>query len=408
MKRNLDSTGMVHIGMMNDKSINGYRISISMKSAVDPQRLQKAADRVVARYPMICCRMTKDSHWCYTEPVEKITVLKDSGKILGSINKDNVFDQAMNIIYEDNRIILEVFHALTDGHGIFTFLNALLKEYIALEDKEYDMPYLGIAPDGEYEDGFAKHGTAAVAEGLTTKVDNPYYFDTIDHSLPLKFTTFRLNRQDFKQKSKTFRCTLNELLLVMIYKAIFSMKGTDNKDVVLAVPINLRNKFESASLRNFIHIAKIGVRKNSISSATDEMIMSIRNQLHRQNNKEYLHKAITQVARLRYGTIMRLSPLWLKTLIIKAGVICRFDKSCMTVSNLGDLSYMLPDAIHRIQHVDTMLSPRPKSRYNCCVATVGDIINVTFTHATADDSFIKGIHSWLGENNISYTTHMHN
>ncbi len=408
MKRNLDATGMVHIGMMNEYSINGYRISATMKSAVDPQRLQKAADRVTERYPMICCRMTKDSHWCYTEPVEKITVLKDSGKILGSIDKDNVFTQAMNIIYHDNKIILEVFHALTDGHGIFTFLNALLKEYIALEDEEYDMPYLGIAPDGEYEDGFAKHGTATVGEGLTTKVKSPYFFDPIDRSLPLKFTTFRLNRQDFKRKSKTHQCTLNELLLVMIYNAIFTLKGTDNKDVVLAVPINLRNKFESASLRNFIHIAKIGVRKNSTSSAPEDMIMSIRNQLHRQNNKEYLHKAITQVANLRYGTIMRLSPLWLKKIIIKAGVLFGFDKSCMTVSNLGDLSYMMPDSIHRVEHVDTMLSPRPKSRYNCCVATVGDIINVTFTHATADDSFINGIHGWLSENSISYTTYLHN
>ncbi|MBP0980200.1 MAG: hypothetical protein J6Q18_01410, partial [Oscillospiraceae bacterium] len=71
-------------------------------------------------------------------------------------------------------------------------------------------------------------------------------------------------------------------------------------------------------------------------------------------------------------------------------------------------AYLMPDIAEHITCVDTMLSPRPKSRYNCCVATVGDIINVTFTHATADDSFINGIHGWLSENSISYTTHMHN
>ena len=81
--------------------------------------------------------------------------------------------------------------------------------------------------------------------------------------------------------------------------SIFGMKSSEGKDVVLAVPINLRNKFQSQSLRNFIHLAKISLRKKETENSMESMVKEIRRQLHLQNNKEYLHKAISQYGRLQ-------------------------------------------------------------------------------------------------------------
>ncbi len=129
--------------------------------------------------------------------------------------------------------------------------------------------------------------------------------------------------------------------------------------------------------------------------------------MHLQNNKEYLHKAISQYGRLQQSFFMKIAPLWMKNIIVKLGDVFKYDKSCMTVSNLGDVSYILPDAYANIKFVDTMLAPRINSPYNCCLATLGDYMNITFTHSHKDDHFVSGIDSWLKENSISYTTYVH-
>ena len=407
MKKRLDTTAIVHTARMSEKAINSYRISIAMDHIVNPQLLQQAVDNTIQRYPMICCRMVEDSHWVYSEGLDSLKIIPDTLGVLGSITHKNVYQQAMNIIYKDDRIILEAFHSVTDGHGAFTYINTLLNEYLRLRNSDNtEQVYYGIAPEAEYEDGFVVYGTSPENPEKITDVTAPFTFEKGNVTKP-RFTTYRINLKEMKSLAKSHRCTLNELTLIMVYNSIFGIKSSEGKDVVLAVPINLRNKFQSRSLRNFVHLAKISLRKKETENSIENMVKEIRRQLHLQNNKEYLHKAISQYGRLQKSFIMKIVPLWLKNLLIKSADLFNYDKSCMTVSNLGDVSYMLPQASKSIRYVDAILSPRLTSPYNCCLATLGDYMNVTFTHSNANDHFITGIDNWLKTNNISYTTYVH-
>ncbi len=408
MKKKLDTTAIVHTARMNENSINAYRISIEMDHTIVPGLLQQAVDNIILRYPMICCRMAEDGYWVYSEGLDSIKIMPDTLGVMGSINHKNVYSQAVNIIYSRDRIIFEAFHSVTDGHGAFTFLNALLNEYLRLKNsRQPEFIYHGVAPEAEYEDSFVAFGNSRNSPEKIKKVNSPFSFEKIDRSVPLSFTTFRLDIREMKKLAKSYQCTLNELVLVMVYSAIFNIKSSDGKDVVIAVPINLRNKFRSKSLRNFFHLAKINLRKKTGENSTADMITEIRRQLHMQNNKEYLHKAISQLARVQESFAMKIAPLWAKNIIVKVGDLFRYDKSCMTVSNLGDLSYMLPQAAGNIRYIDTMLSPRANSRYNCCVGSIGDCMNVTFTHSHSADHFVTGIDSWLKTNGIPFTTYSH-
>ncbi len=407
MNTKLDTSAIVHTALMNDNTINAYRIAVTLKEAVDPARLQKAVDRVAGRYPMICCRITEDGNWLYSQPLETITVKEDDHRILKSVNKNNIWTQATHIMYSANQIVFETFHSVADGYGAFTFLNGFVREYLAMADRDYDMPYLGLATESEMECGFTKHSQPVPAPEKIIDIKNAFVFEKLDYSLPLRFTTVRINLQQFKTMAKAHQCTLNEILLGMVYHSIFTLDNTDGKDVVLAVPINLRNKFESYSLRNFSLLAKTCLRKSPVYDSVEETVKQIRNQLHRQNNKEYLQKAIFQAKQRFDGPITGKLPLWVKNMAIKIGDSLGFDKSCMTVSNLGNLAYLLPDIHDKIMCVDTMMSPRKKSRYNCCVSTLGDSLNMTFTHSRENDPFLNAIGNWLTQNEISYTTQSH-
>ncbi|MBR6609533.1 MAG: hypothetical protein IKK99_04880 [Oscillospiraceae bacterium] len=408
MKTRLDTTAIVHTARMNENNINAYRISITMDHIVNPQLLQQAVDNTISRYPMICCRMVEDGYWFYSEGLDSLKIIPDTLGVLGSITHKNVYQQAMNIIYKDDRIVLEAFHSVTDGHGAFTYINTLLYEYLRLKNSSCtEQVYYGIAPEAEYEDGFVVHSTNPKRPEKITEVISAFAFEKENTAVCPQFTTYRLNLKEMKNLAKSHRCTLNELALIMVYNSIFGMKSSEGKDVVLAVPINLRNKFQSQSLRNFIHLAKISLRKKETENSMESMVKEIRRQLHLQNNKEYLHKAISQYGRLQKSYIMSIAPLWVKNLLIKVADLFNYDKSCMTVSNLGDVSHMLPEVAQNIKFVDTMLAPRMNSPYNCCLATLGNYMNITFTHSNENDHFITGIDSWLKTNNISYTTYVH-
>ena len=407
MKTKFDSSAIVHTALMNDNTINNYRISITMKETVDPDRLQKAVDLVASRYPMIVCRVAEGSSWIYSQPLPTVAVKPDDGRILKSLDRHNIHEQAVNVMYYENKVIFEAFHSVADGFGAFTFLNGLLREYIEMASASYEVPYLGNPPEIEMECGFTKHGTIKGAPENIVSIKNAYQFPQLDYKKPLRFTTVRMNLRQAKDMAKAQQWTLNELMLAMVYSAVFTLPGTENKDVVFSVPVNMRNKFESRSLRNFSYLAKTSLRKGPQLADTGSIVREVRSQLHRQNNKDYLHKALSQVKNRFDGPLTANLPLWLKYTLIRLGVRFGFDKSCMTVSNVGNLSYLLPDIHEHIITVDTMLSPRRKSAYNCCISSIGEKLNITFTHSEENDPLLNAIGSWLKQNSIEYSMQSH-
>ena len=407
MRTKFDSSAIVHTALMNDNTINNYRIAITMKEEVDAQRLQRAVDLVAGRYPMIICRVANGANWIYSEPLPTVAVKEDDGRILKSLDRHNIFQQAVNIMYSGNKVIFEAFHSVADGFGAFTFLNGLLREYIEMDSGNYEEPYLGNAPEIEMECGFTKHGTAKGTPENIVSIKNAFQFPVLDYKKPLRFTTVHMNLRRAKNIAKANQWTLNELMVAMVYSAVFKLDNTDGKDVVFSVPVNMRNKFESRSLRNFSYLTKTSLRKGPDTATTDAIVREVRSQLHRQNNKEYLYKALSQVKNRFDGPLTAKMPLWFKYMLIRMGVAFGFDKSCMTVSNVGNLAYMLPDIHEHITAVDTMLSPRRKSAYNCCISSLGELLNITFTHSEENDPLLNAIGGWLAENNIEYTMQSH-
>lgn len=406
MNTKLDTTAIVHCALMNERVINNYRISVTVDHVVDKDILQRAVDKLVERFPMICCRIISDGRWYYSEKMDRIIVKDDDFPILRSLNYKNVFEQAVNIICAENKIIFEAFHSVTDGSGAFVFLNALIAEYSDLVSGGEGIDW-GIASERECEDAFAKFGNAV--KTLKDPVDhsNGFKFRPLAEGEKIGFSSLRLNLRQTKDVAKKHRCTLNEMILSIIYYGIFSLDYSLGKNVVLTVPVNLRNKFESPTLRNFSFLANAAVRSEGVDKPLEEVVREIRTRLLKQNNREYLHAGITKIMKMANNPLMRIAPLALKNLAIRAGAAMGGDKGCMTVSNLGDVSRMLPDAAEYIKDLDIMMSPRRHSPFNCVVSSMNGQLSLNFTHGDPDAQFIKGVKAFLDSCGISYTHKIH-
>lgn len=401
MRIKLDSSAIVHCALMNENVINNYRISLAMDRPVNAELLQRAADKMVDRFPMICCRIVDDGKWYYGEKLDKVTVKPDTMPILRSLNHKNVFEQAVNIIYSGNKIIFEAFHSVTDGFGAFTFLNALVCEYQDLLTGGEGIDW-GVYSERECEDGFVRFGDADKIIKDPVDHSNGFKFRPLAEGEKIGFSSFCLNLRQTKNLAKSLSCTLNEMILTIIYYGAFSLDYSMNKNVVLTVPVNLRNKFESPTLHNFSFLANASVRSTGVSKPVEEVIREIRTQLHKQNNREYLHSAITNIVNITEMPVVKYAPLPLKKLFIRIGAAMGGDKGCMTVSNLGDISRMMPDAVNYVKELYIMMSPRRNSPFNCCIASLGGDLCLNFTHGDPDSQFLKGIRRFLDANGIEY------
>ena len=67
----LDNAGVLYSALKKEKYAPVYRFSAVMKEPVDSEKLQKAVDRTMPRFPGFRVRIRKGAFWCYFEPNEK-------------------------------------------------------------------------------------------------------------------------------------------------------------------------------------------------------------------------------------------------------------------------------------------------------------------------------------------------
>ena len=207
-----------------------------------------------------------------------------------------------------------------------------------------------------------------------------------------------------RQLAKNARCSMNDLLVATVFKAIFRLKGTEGKSVALTVPVNLRRYFDTPSLLNFSYLSTATIKNRDSHMPLHDMAMHIREQLKKQNNEKHLHRAISKIVAVSKAPYIRYVPVFVKNFVIKLALKFGVEKTCMTVTNLGNVATMLPAAEGYLKNVDVLLSPRRSAPYNCGIVSYNDDLHLILTHNKGKDLFVKGLTEQLSEMGIEFTT----
>lgn len=104
------------------------RIIIRMRDLIDPDALRYAVDMTMKRYPYFCVELQKrDGHYVFVENRRPV-VIADSmhGAALNSAESHY---HMIAFCRQDNRIVLDVFHGMTDGTGAYEVVRTLLYYY---------------------------------------------------------------------------------------------------------------------------------------------------------------------------------------------------------------------------------------------------------------------------------------
>ena len=373
----LDTAALIFPAVARKNWRNAFRVSASLNEPVDPDVLQRAAADLRPRFPSFFVTLQRGAFWYYLEEsAEKVRVKPDYAYPLTLMSSKELRQNCMRILYHENRIAVEYFHVLADGRGGMIFLSNLLARYLELK-YGIEIPKGDIIRDckepprpEELEDSFLKY-TADVA----AVQKEPHSYRLHGEPEPDGFLNLITGIADTKQLLSTahrYKVSLTSFLSAVMAKCILEMQDLETprkkqKPVKVTVPVDLRQLFESNTLRNFVLVLNLGVDPRFGDYTLEELCKIIHHQLGAGATRQNMAGMIAANVLPQKVAPIRLAPVFLKNFIMNQVYESRGEKcGCINISNLNQLR--LPDEMKTyINRMEFIVGPQRSYPNNCCV-----------------------------------------
>lgn len=384
----LDNAGTVFPGQNTRTWSNMIRASLNLKEEVDPELLLEAVKRCLPRFPTMAVRLRNGLFWHYIEKnPEAPVVLPDANNPCLRLNHSENNRYMFRVFYYKNRISIEIFHALTDGFGASVFLNTITAEYLRL--KGYDIPCGGMVydineppKDEEIEDSFVKYASKTAKEGiLQFKAYHRPGEKMPKHTSII--TTGYIPVDILKAKAKEHGVTITEYMasvLMLIHMQFQRKENIKQREVVIQVPVNCRNQFDSKTLRNFSVNYQLRIDPNWGEYTFEEVLRHLSLSLRLTNTPKHLSAMFASNLSLERNPLMRIIPIAIKDFAVGLAFTCGAEKTTSSVfTNVGVIN--VPSEM--MEHVESyILMPSPGRLNGARVGagTIGNTMAVTFAN----------------------------
>ncbi len=105
------------------------RIRIRMRDLVDPDCMRHAVDTTMTRYPYFCVELKigEENKWEYTDNSRPVVITNSLSGV--ELNSQESNYHLISFSWQDNWIIMDVSHAMTDGTGAYEVVRTFLYYY---------------------------------------------------------------------------------------------------------------------------------------------------------------------------------------------------------------------------------------------------------------------------------------
>ena len=121
-------TGIRQLYSSNKENPNEIRIRIRMRDLIDPSALRHAVDTTMQRYPYFCVELQKkDGQYVFVDNTRPVVITNSLHGV--DLNAEESNYHMVAFAYQDNWIIFDIFHGMTDGTGAYEVIRTLLYYY---------------------------------------------------------------------------------------------------------------------------------------------------------------------------------------------------------------------------------------------------------------------------------------
>lgn len=384
----LDNAAKIFPGQNSRTWSNVFRLSVQLKQKIDPRVLSQALTATLERIPSFNVRIRRGLFWYYFEKnPNNLQVLPDIKNPCYRIKfrENNGF--LLRVFYRDNRISVDVYHALCDGYGASVFIFTLVGEYLRLKGEEitYNQFVLDVKDspkDCEVEDSYSRYADSKVPYDRKDK----WVYHAKGTKMPMHMTNFTVGYMSFKElhaAAKTYGVTVTEFLAALLMDVHYRKQLKENKkqrEICVQIPVNLRKAFPSETLRNFVLCLRVKLNPNLGEYNFEEILRSVSLQLKLANDPKLINSLMTQNMKLERNAVTKHLPLVLKDMGVAIGFLITAEQTTSTLlSNLGAIR--LPESVEKnIEKAVLFTGPGKVNGARCGVLSIGDKFAFSFSN----------------------------
>lgn len=381
----LDNAAKIFPPNSKNSDTKVFRFACETYEPVDKDVLQNALDITIESFPLYKSVIKSGLFWYYFEMSRfeaKVTeeILPPCAALYDKNKKGLLF----RVMYFKKRISFEVYHALSDGAGALQFFKTLVFHYIIMKN-EYEfkdkVPVLDMDASNtqKMDDSFQKYYSGKCSgvkrKGIKalklrgTKIPE-YRISVIEGIVPTDLTLGKA--KEYKASLTVF---LASVLMVSINEEIpLRLK---KRPIVLSVPVNLRNYYNSQTARNFFGVINIGYDFSGGSNELKDVIESVRNSFRENLKLEHLGNRINMLSSLEHNYVLRAVPLFIKDVALRTANNIADRSYTSTLSNVGAIT--MPEDIRPfISSFDVFVST---NKMQACVCSYENKLRISFTSA---------------------------
>ncbi|SHI09838.1 Uncharacterized protein, contains a NRPS condensation (elongation) domain [Sporobacter termitidis DSM 10068] len=366
----LDNASKIFPATWTLKDPKVFRIACELTEAVKPELLQKALDQTIDDIPVYKSVLRRGMFWYYMEKSDmRPEAHMESNTVCAPIYVGLRYNLLFRVSFFKNRINLEVFHALSDGAGALRFLQTLVHYYIILIGKG-KFENTAAATDnasvsGLMDDSFGKHFIGQCGKRNRADVKDAKAYQ-------IRGVRFDDNRMQLIEGSMSAKKVLDEahkndvtltayLASLFVYAIGKEMRARGRKyPVVLTVPVNLRQYYESVTVRNFFGFINISYRFDSDTEDLTTVIQGISERFKKALTVEQLDYQSNKYMSIERNLFARIVPLPIKDLVARLVVSKSVRHTTSIISNIGKITMPLEFAPYIRQFSVCTSAPRPQ------------------------------------------------
>ena len=322
-----------------------FRLSCELKENVDLETLQTALDETIEEFPFFNCVLHRGIFWYYLEESNLRAVVEEEHT---PACMPLYIPGHKNLLYRVNfykkRINLEMFHVLADGTGAFMFFKSMVTRYLQLRHNldENIKPTDDFSVEEKTGDAFGDYyskqkGLKQLKEMSSTKAYQ-VSGELDDYLLP-HLVEGCVSAGKFLELAHSYNTTVGVLCVALYIKAVIQGMNRLQKrrHVVVSVPVNLRQYFNSGTTRNFFGVINIDYDPADYNGELESIITPVARDFKEKLSSDSIEKTMNSYAALEHNFGIKMIPLPLKDIGI--GFFDRSAKKGVTssMSNLGQI-----------------------------------------------------------------------
>lgn len=400
----LDNAAILFSAATHRAETQVFRFSCELKEPVDEFLLQKALDTTIADFEAYRYVMKRGFFWYYLEESDMRPEVREEYKpVCGQLYRTNKKMLLFEVTYFRAIINIEVFHVLSDGAGAIKFFEALVINYLSIKkglSEEDARTFIKFTASKRQmrDDSFTRYCTG----GRKLKINkNPKALKLRGFRYTqnrLKLIRAHISTREILAQARKYNATVTAYLCGCMMKAISEEIPIrrKKKPLVISVPVNLRNFFESASIRNFFNVVLIPYDLPKTDHTLEEMIATADKCLKEKTTPENLINSMNSYVSIERNIAVKLVPLIIKDIVLKYAYLISQRSSTAILSNVGIIS-MPPAMADSIKAFDVCAST---NKMQLCFMSFQEVMSIGITTPYINSEIQRRFFKQLTDNGI--------